>query len=64
MVSIISGSGVIYYIMIEKVIRLNENIAHSEMQIQQLQKTMPDKSSLQEVEEQLLRVIRILTPAG
>ncbi len=46
--------------MIEKVIRLNENIALSEMQIQQLQKTMPDRSSLQEEEEQLLREIDAL----
>lgn len=60
LVSIISGSGIIYYIMIEKVIRLNENITLSEMQIRQFQKTMPDRPGLQEEEEQLLREINAL----
>ena len=60
LVLIFSGAGIIYYFMIEKVIGLNENIALAEMQIQQLQKTMPDSISLKEKNEILQKEIEEL----
>ena len=43
--------------MIEKVIGLNKDITMSEMQIQQLQQTMPDAASLEKENELLLSEI-------
>lgn len=60
LIAIISGMGVFYYLMIEKVLVLNSDIDLLTKQIQQMHSHMPDEVNLQVKRELLLEGIKEL----
>ena len=55
LICIISGAGLLYYLMIDRIIDLNNSINLLKQQIQQITLTMPDESDLK-VKKDLLRM--------